>query len=321
MKAIAAAWPERVSEAAYRDGDWILRIDDTWFAWANGRLLPEVDRARWQEFVPLAFYDYSRGLPPLETPDAATAARLRQSVRDAANNPPRRSEAFLGTLLRAEDRQATEAHLVRMEVGGFSVTVHESLRAPLTAVSERLRALRASDPVVAAFLRGLSEMNGYNYRYVEGTRSRSLHSYGLAVDLIPRSYGGKQAYWQWAMSKVPDWWTIPYEKRWMVPLAVIEAFEGQGFVWGGKWLYFDTMHFEFRPDILLRAGQAGRPAVPAEDPQSCRVSEGLEELVRALLEGRGGGPVVEPHNHAEPAVQGLVQERGEEPQVRPAVDP
>ncbi|MGW8266533.1 MAG: M15 family metallopeptidase, partial [Longimicrobiales bacterium] len=34
------------------------------------------------------------------------------------------------------------------------------------------------------------------------------------------------------------------------PPAVVEAFERHGFVWGGKWAHFDTMHFEYRPEIL-----------------------------------------------------------------------
>jgi hypothetical protein len=31
----------------------------------------------------------------------------------------------------------------------------------------------------------------------------------------------------------------------------VRAFESHGFVWGGKWLFFDTIHFEYRPELLL----------------------------------------------------------------------
>jgi hypothetical protein len=31
---------------------------------------------------------------------------------------------------------------------------------------------------------------------------------------------------------------------------VIDAFEENGFAWGGKWYRFDTVHFEYRPEIL-----------------------------------------------------------------------
>jgi hypothetical protein len=256
VRSLAAAWPDRIAEIGSRDGEWMLRIDETWFAWAHGRLLPEAERARWQEYATLAFYDYPRGLPPLPVLDPEAASRLRASVAAEGRRPPRRSEKFLGSLLEAPNRVSTESRLVRIEVSGFSVTVHERLREPLSRVSRELDFLKRTDPHVSSYMRTLDEMNGYNYRFVEGTRSRSLHSYGTAIDLIPKRETGF-SYWMWAMSKVPDWWTIPYEKRWMPPLAVVRAFERQGFVWGGKWLFFDTMHFEYRPEILLMRSSAG----------------------------------------------------------------
>jgi hypothetical protein len=260
MKALAAAWSDRVEEVAFRDGEWMLKLDEEWFAWSHGRLLPEADLTQWEEYAAIPLYRYPLSLPPLATIDDEQAAALRQRLREARERPPRRSEAFLGKLLAAGSRHETEKWIVAMEVAGFTVKVHERLKDRLALVSEELRVLRGVDPDVAAFLKGLREMNGYNYRYVEGTRSRSLHSYGLAVDLIPRSYGGKKAYWMWAANSTDEWWTIPYESRWMVPVSVVEAFERQGFVWGGKWLFFDTMHFEYRPEILLLAEeQEGEP--------------------------------------------------------------
>ena len=32
---------------------------------------------------------------------------------------------------------------------------------------------------------------------------------------------------------------------------VIKTFESFGFIWGGKWGNFDTMHFEYRPEIFV----------------------------------------------------------------------
>ena len=40
----------------------------------------------------------------------------------------------------------------------------------------------------------------------------------------------------------------------MPPETFIEAFERRGFVWGGKWFFYDTMHFEYRPEILALNG-------------------------------------------------------------------
>ena len=268
LKALAAAWPGLIDEVRPVDGEWQVRIDNAWFSWAHGRLLPAADAARWESFAAIPFYTYPLTLPPLPHFDPATAAALRRRVADEEIHPPRRSEAFMGTLLGAHNRVETEARLVKMEVAGFTVTVHQVLKDPLERVSAELSSLRKTDRDVAAFLRGMAEMNGYNYRFVEGTRSRSLHSYGLAVDIIPKTYGGRATYWLWAMNRTPDWWTVPYARRWMPPLAVVAAFERQGFVWGGKWLFFDTMHFEYRPEILLMAHAERTPAAVAEMPES-----------------------------------------------------
>jgi hypothetical protein len=32
---------------------------------------------------------------------------------------------------------------------------------------------------------------------------------------------------------------------------VIRAFEEQGFIWGGRWARYDTMHFEYHPELLI----------------------------------------------------------------------
>jgi hypothetical protein len=32
--------------------------------------------------------------------------------------------------------------------------------------------------------------------------------------------------------------------------SLIKIFEKYGFIWGGKWNHYDTMHFEYRPELL-----------------------------------------------------------------------
>jgi hypothetical protein len=39
----------------------------------------------------------------------------------------------------------------------------------------------------------------------------------------------------------------------------VEIFERHGFIWGGKWFHYDTMHFEYRPEML--PAQKGRAVV------------------------------------------------------------
>jgi hypothetical protein len=35
-----------------------------------------------------------------------------------------------------------------------------------------------------------------------------------------------------------------------IPFEVVEPFEAEGFIWGGKWYHYDTMHFEYRPELF-----------------------------------------------------------------------
>ena len=62
---------------------------------------------------------------------------------------------------------------------------------------------------------------------------------------------GKQIFWSWAKSKYPNtWMLIPLKNRWMPPESVIQAFEEEGFIWGGKWVIYDNMHFEYHPELI-----------------------------------------------------------------------
>ena len=110
-----------------------------------------------------------------------------------------------------------------------------------------------SDLSVKSFLDSLQQIHGYNWRNITGTTRRSYHSYGVAVDLTHSRYE-HWAYWRWvADSGITEWWDIPIDERHQVLQAVIDTFEDEGFVWGGKWLLFDNIHFEYRPEVLILA--------------------------------------------------------------------
>jgi len=254
MKTLAEAYPDRINQVARVDGDWAVDVDGQWFFWAAGRILPQAERWHPERYARFRFYPYPLGsLPPLPRLDDQTMAMLKKALKEARIHPPRRSESFLERLYGAGSRAETESQLVTVGFLGFPVRVHQRIVGELAEVAAECANLRQTDPQAASFLAGLSEVDGFNYRDIVGTATRSYHSYGLAIDLIPRSYGGKSAYWRWVMWKVDDWWTTPYEQRWMVPLSIVAIFEKHGFIWGGKWLFFDTMHFEYRPEILILA--------------------------------------------------------------------
>ena len=39
-----------------------------------------------------------------------------------------------------------------------------------------------------------------------------------------------------------------YKNR--IPMEIVRIFEKHGFIWGGRWSHYDTMHFEYRPELL-----------------------------------------------------------------------
>lgn len=83
----------------------------------------------------------------------------------------------------------------------------------------------------------------FYWRQVRGATRQSAHSYGIAIDIGVHF----SDYWHWADKKATETTEIPYRNR--IPLEIVEVFERHGFVWGGRWYHFDTMHFEYRPDI------------------------------------------------------------------------
>ncbi|MBN2416198.1 M15 family metallopeptidase [bacterium] len=133
---------------------------------------------------------------------------------------------------------------------------------PLAAVERDIREAALEDEAVRRFLSELDIVYSFQRRNTKGFDGNvSLHSFGLALDLVPCLYHGKQVFWRWSRVFYPEtWYRIPLERRWAPPQPVIDAFEMHGFVWGGKWVHFDTIHFEYRPELLLPA--AGGHAEP-----------------------------------------------------------
>jgi hypothetical protein len=257
MKALAAAYPGRVGPAEFRKttpaetGDWAVQIDGVWFYYAQGRLLPEPLRNRYAEYDPQPFYNYTAELPPWQDPTPEESRRFRDSADRRAANPPKRSQHFFDALWRASSREESYDRVKTMRFLGRSVMVHYSIMEELALVEERILETAKTSAQVRQWINRLDTLAGWNWRTIADTQSRSFHAYGAALDLLPGSHGGLQTYWLWTAENFPSWWAVPYERRSHPPEAVISAFEEYGFIWGGKWLFFDTMHFEYRPEILL----------------------------------------------------------------------
>jgi len=84
----------------------------------------------------------------------------------------------------------------------------------------------------------------FTWRNIAGTTRHSMHSYGMTID-INTQYSD---YWQWACKCTDENVAVPYKNR--IPQLIVDIFERHGFIWGGKWYHYDTMHFEYRPELI-----------------------------------------------------------------------
>jgi hypothetical protein len=254
MKALAAAYPLRIEKVEYRNGDWAVFLEGKWFYYASGRLMPEELLYMTADYNPQTFYNYISELPSWSKPSAEQAARFSEMINNRTSNPPRRSQHFFDALWRAHSHEEAYQRVKSIRFLGKPVMVHYSILEDLCMVEEQIMKAAAADPQVRSWVNSINTLDGWSWRNIADTQSRSFHAYGAAIDILPKSLGGKETYWLWAASSRPEWWNISYNERFHPPDAVIKAFELYGFIWGGKWLMFDTMHFEYRPEILILSG-------------------------------------------------------------------
>lgn len=115
------------------------------------------------------------------------------------------------------------------------ITAINGVDQQLRAISEEIDALPGTIKHAAYPIAGT-----YNCRAVADTGQPSPHSYGIAIDLNT----AMSDYWFWRPHNGP----IAYRNR--MPTEIVAIFGRHGFIWGGNWYHFDTMHFEYRPELL-----------------------------------------------------------------------
>jgi hypothetical protein len=89
----------------------------------------------------------------------------------------------------------------------------------------------------------------YNYRVIAGTDRLSPHAFGIAIDLKSDPCD----YWRWATDEQGQKRLKEYPKE------LVRIFEEHGFIWGGKWNRFDFLHYEYRPELIIKAKASAGP--------------------------------------------------------------
>ncbi|MGZ3774281.1 MAG: M15 family metallopeptidase [Pseudobdellovibrionaceae bacterium] len=118
----------------------------------------------------------------------------------------------------------------------------------LTKVVYELYSLTRNHPEIEKYLK--QPLGGtYQWRHISHSKNLSSHSFGTAID-INISYS---SYWRWELGSDG----VPHYHNYVPPI-IAKAFEDNGFIWGGKWYHFDTMHFEYRPELLMNHSDCER---------------------------------------------------------------
>jgi hypothetical protein len=208
-------------------------------------------------------YDASAALPPAADFDPGRA----------------RSVALLGAMYGATAKQV-QAQLTSV-VWMPSVSGRRLQVTAANGVDERLRAVSAAlEELPEELRRQAGEVAGtFNHRPVAGTDRLSAHSYGIAIDVAP----ALADYWRWRERGTER----PTRYRNRLPLEIVQAFEREGFIWGGRWAHYDTMHFEYRPELLVPAcrGRSSAPGASTSAPPSRPAGSGTP-----VAQGTAGPP-------------------------------
>jgi len=152
--------------------------------------------------------------------------------------------------LYGKDQKAIEKNLVTIQwptlKGSVKLPVNriDGVDKKLLAIGQEIAKLPKKDRIWA------EGATTYAYRVIKDTDRLSMHSYGIAIDLAPAT----TQYWK---DEAPsETAKIGYKNT--MPLSIVRIFEKHGFIWGGRWYHYDTMHFEYRPELLAPSCQGDK---------------------------------------------------------------
>jgi hypothetical protein len=222
--------------AAY--SDHLSGYDDSAVIFKDGRRMPASDGIPHKSFEQLLARPSIRDQFAQPYPLGVTRAPGHNEDPGRFRNEPFFT-AMYGDCRKGEvtARLRRVAWLPRHGGGSVMVTTVNGVADKIAAISRELDAL----PDLARYAAGSS--GAYSCRSIAGTRRLSFHGYGAAIDLNLRF----SDYWLWkANTGSPVW-------RNRIPATIVEIFERHGFIWGGKWYHYDTMHFEYRPELIAVA--------------------------------------------------------------------
>jgi hypothetical protein len=225
---LVAAYPETIQGF---DKEALTLRDGTRLPLSDGRENKSFDELLNDPDIGDMFaFDYPAGAKPSQPPRNFDPGRIRNEAL---------FRALYGDCDKGEvtPRMQNVSWVPAQGGGQLSFNAGHGAAKALAAVSRELETLSGD---FAKYL--VPSAGTYNCRAIAGTNRQSMHGYGVAID-INTEYS---AYWQWAKPGADGLhkWTN------RIPAEIVEIFEKHGFIWGGRWYHYDTMHFEYRPDLV-----------------------------------------------------------------------
>jgi hypothetical protein len=239
LSASAASRAATVDDLVHAYPDALAGFDGTNLIWRDGTRMPVSDgrpdkgmeeQLRNGSILDQLRLSYPAGAPPLPAP-ADDPGRVRNRAFFNKMYGDCQSGQVAPKLVPVVWLPHTWGHVV-------NITSVNGVDRRLAEVSRELDELPAADR------KYLYPPGGtYVCRHVADTGQTSMHGWGAAID-INTAYSD---YWLWHRhgGGIPE-----YVDR--IPPEIVAVFERHGFIWGGRWMHFDTMHFEYRPELLGR---------------------------------------------------------------------
>lgn len=223
-------------------------ITDNKVVWYDGTSMT-LDDGKQKDFKTLLENgDLQDQICAMQYPLSSEPFRVPQKYEDAGRV---RYEPFFLKMY-GNSPQAVQANLV--EISWLPKHLNQKIKvSKINGVAQKLQQISNELDEHPEWVKYLKNPGGtFNWRKISGTNRLSMHSFGVTID-INIAFSN---YWQWdnknwqAKGEETD---LKYINR--IPLGIVEIFEKYGFIWGGKWYHYDSMHFEYRPELLVKNSQ------------------------------------------------------------------
>ena len=234
MAVLVAAYPDFLG---HYEGNDIVWKDGTRMAFDDGRGAKDFETLLAQPDLADMFY------APYPLGRAGTLPAFNSAIR------PQPSSMFATRRLHqgrsgAPPRGCGVA-AVAGRAGGQSYPHQRRGRAAASSFERARQTAGGDDQVPRAFSRHLQ------LPVVAGTNRISAHGHGIAIDIATTHAD----YWFWNRADADG----RYAHKNRIPWEIVEVFEKLRLRVGGKWYHYDTMHFEYRPEIIAASKQPPTP--------------------------------------------------------------